>query len=65
MLPATGQGLVLMTNSDTGGQIFKSVNAAVCSLSLAGRMRLAQAAVSAGTSSATIDRPADARSSMR
>ena len=29
MLPATGQGLALMTNSDTGGQIYKSVNAAV------------------------------------
>jgi CubicO group peptidase (beta-lactamase class C family) len=29
MLPATGQGLVLMTNSDTGGQIFKSVSAVV------------------------------------
>jgi len=29
MLPATGQGLVLMTNSDTGGQIFKPVNDAV------------------------------------
>lgn len=29
MLPATGQGLVLMTNSDTGGQMYKSVNAAV------------------------------------
>lgn len=29
MLPATGQGLALMTNSDTGGQMYKTVNAAV------------------------------------